>query len=348
MGRPRKKNKHLLPRLQMKAGRYYYTPYIDGKVQWKPLGGDYGKALTEWAKLEATELQSVTLFDDLAREFQLTKVPKWKESTRKLFPFWLANLQKVFGGVEIAEIQASHVYGYVDKRRLEGKENAGLRERSVLGSMLEFARERGWLAINPARGTTIARAPKRSRLLSDAEYAAIYKAANPEVKAAMRLAYVTGIRIGDILALSRSNIETLGLAVTQAKTGTKALYKWTPELRAAVAQAKGLRKLFNAKTLICRRDGKPYTYYGFRAMWDRACKKAGVEDANFHDIKGMAATEAKRQGRNVREFTVHTSEKMAADYVKGKAGDTVIPLQIRSKTLRKALNTGAEKITKTH
>jgi hypothetical protein len=40
VGRTRAKHKHLPPRMQLKRGRYYYTPYVNGKVVWKTLGDD--------------------------------------------------------------------------------------------------------------------------------------------------------------------------------------------------------------------------------------------------------------------------------------------------------------------
>ncbi len=54
MGRPRKKHLHLPPRMQLKHGRYFYTPRIDGKVKWVPLSRDYAEALSKWAELEGT------------------------------------------------------------------------------------------------------------------------------------------------------------------------------------------------------------------------------------------------------------------------------------------------------
>ena len=341
MGRLRKKNRHMMPRMQMKGGRYYYTPFVDGKLKWKALGSDYGQALVQWAELEKSALPDVKIFEDLAREFQLRVVQKWKPTTQKTYPYFQAALVTTFGGMSITDIEASHVYGHVEKREQEGAATSGLREKSVLGSMMEFARRNGWVKINPCLGMRLAGSKVRSRYIRDGEYAAIFQAANPAVKAAMKLAYLTGLRIGDLLKLKRSDVSEEGIWVAQGKTGVQALYRMTPELAEAIEYAKTLRKRVTAIHLIARRDGAPYTYAGFRSMWNRACAKAKIEDAHFHDIRAKATTDADAQGRDPQKFTLHASREMANRYVKARQFKTVEPMAPSSKMGCNPLKSGA-------
>jgi integrase len=340
MGRDRSpKNKHPLARLQKKGRRWYYVTSTQDpetgkqKRKWKPLGKDYSAALRQWAELEKSDVPTGKLFDDLAREYQLRVVPGWAKKSQGNWPFWLAALLKTFGGVHVEDIESKHIYGHVEKRMLEGKRASGLRERGVLGGMLKSAVEWGWIKINPALGVKIAQEEPRGRYLLDSEYAAIYKAAPESVRIAMEFGYLTGLRIGDLLKMLRSDVRAEGLFVEQDKNKVRGLYKLSPELTSLIARAKLLRK--NSLWLISRRDGKPYTYYGFRAMWDRACVAAKVEDVTFRDIRAKAATDAEADGRDVQAFTLHRTKEMADRYVKAMRTTTVEPLRMRSTMLAK-------------
>ncbi len=72
--------------------------------------------------------------------------------------------------------------------------------------------------------------------------------------------------------------------------------------------------------------GKPYTYYGFRANFERTRVKAGVEDVHFHDIRAKAITDASNQGRKAQSFSLHKTEAEAEAYVKLRQVPVVIPL----------------------
>lgn len=66
--------------------------------------------------------------------------------------------------------------------------------------------------------------------------------APPLIQVAMELAYCTGMRRGDLLALSWSQVSTDGIRVCTEKTGDTMLIEWSPRLSAAIEVAKGLRR----------------------------------------------------------------------------------------------------------
>jgi integrase len=43
-----------------------------------------------------------------------------------------------------------------------------------------------------------------------------------------------------------------------------------------------------------------------------------VEDVTLHDLRALAATEAKKQGKNATELLGHTSEQQTRRYLRGK------------------------------
>ena len=115
-------------------------------------------------------------------------------------------------------------------------------------------------------------------------------------------AYLTGQRIGDLLALQWSAFGQDGITFTPSKTGkstgASVLIEWTPRLRELEARLKALRQERRAFggyvfTKIAskkgqQKAGQPYTYWGAITAWRRACERAGITDLHFHDLRAKA------------------------------------------------------------
>lgn len=72
------------------------------------------------------------------------------------------------------------------------------------------------------------------RYATEAGFAAVYVRARPVVRVAMDIALLTGLRRENLVQLSRRNDTAEGLKVKALKGGKWLLFKWTPELRAAI------------------------------------------------------------------------------------------------------------------
>ncbi|WP_242615484.1 hypothetical protein [Sphaerotilus mobilis] len=60
-------------------------------------------------------------------------------------------------------------------------------------------------------------------------------------------------------------------------------------------------------------------------MWKRACKRAGLVDAHFHDLraKALTDTEATSGMQAARTMGAHSTEAQTADYVRQRKGRTI-------------------------
>lgn len=82
-------------------------------------------------------------------------------------------------------------------------------------------------------------------------------------------------------------------------------------------------------TLLCTRSGQPYEPKFVRDYWPAACAAAGVENAHFNDIRGKAATDAKKLGMDYQKLLGHTNKAMSDRYIKLREVDEVQPLPKR-------------------
>jgi integrase len=135
----------------------------------------------------------------------------------------------------------------------------------------------------------------------------------------MDLAVRTGQRIGAILRLRRDQLLEESIRFGRHKTDLKGIVSWTPgHLQGA------LRSMAWVLVGISRRAGPlkgqpvPADYGTVKRQWDAARKAAGIPDIRLHDLRAMAATEAKREGKNPTALLLHTSEAQTRRHLRGK------------------------------
>ena len=174
---------------------------------------------------------------------------------------------------------------------------------------------------NPVRGIERARQDARDRVLSPSELAALAAALNeaearsPANVAAIRFAALTGLRIGEVLAVRWEHVdfEAGRLLLPNTKTGRRHHDMPTPALAV-------LANLPRAGDWAFTNNGKaPATYKYVRAQFAAAAKEAGLEDVRLHDLRRgvMTAAAAAGVGTHVlRDLLGHKSTAMADRYIR--------------------------------
>jgi integrase len=154
--------------------------------------------------------------------------------------------------------------------------------------------------------------------VSAAEFAALYEKAGPRLQVILDLLRICGQRVNDTLRIRRADLIDDGIRFVQQKTGAKLIVKWTPELRETVERAKTLNGNIRSLTLLHNRRGKAPDYSTVKIQFDKARRAASLDDVTLHDLRAMAATEAKSQGKNPTALLGHTSEQQTRRYLRGK------------------------------
>lgn len=311
MGRPRKYNTHLPPNVQPKHGAYYYVK--GGK--WSRLGDTLASALRAYA--ERFEQLGKGGLDTLIND-TLTKLkPNISESTFAQYSIAAAKLKKIFVEFGSArEVLPRHAVGV--RTGLAATPNMANRVLSFARQVFDHALEQGEIDSNPFLGVKRLPENKRDRLLTLDEVTAIYSHAGPRLQIIIELLIRTGQRIEDVLSIRRADITDEGIFFKQKKTGAKVLVPWTPELEEVVKRAKTLNGNISALTLLHNKRGKRPDYRSVLLQWHTARKAAGVEDAIPHDLRAVAATWTRQQGKDATALLGHASPAQTRRYLRDK------------------------------
>ena len=313
--RPRTKDRNLPPCVYLKHGSYYLVK--GGK--WQRLGTDLKTALIEYARLVATPSDGVPALIDKALP---SLVDGRSDSTRTQYQYSARLLKEVFADFRPEQIRHGDVVQMMDgfKDRLA----IANRMLTVLRLVYRWALDRGMVELDPTVSVKRFKQTPRDRLISPNEYAAIYAQAAPWLQCVLELCYLTGQRIGDVLAIERAHLGAEGIFFRQQKTGKQLVVEWTPELRAVTERAKQIAgPVVNMTYLLGGRGGKLRAHSNVWRSFKAAAAAAGVENATLHDLRAMAGTEIDRQGGDATALLGHTDQRTTKIYLRDRTPKVV-------------------------
>jgi integrase len=144
------------------------------------------------------------------------------------------------------------------------------------------------------------------------------------------LAFYTGQRQADVLAMPWSKIDNDVIEVKQEKTGRYVWVPLHPRFKAALETLKieqkarladrtdrGLRAV-TGLTIVQREDGQRYTKDGFGSVWQREQVRVGIK-LPFHGLRKsavIALLEAGCTTDEVKSITGHSTDEMVTHYGK--------------------------------
>ena len=325
MGRRRSSNHDLPPRMHRKGGQFYYVTGTRPR-KWIPLGADLNEARRQWATLEGqADDPADRTFAVVARRYRRDVIPTKALRTRRDNEQELAKLEAVFGQVPIDAIRPADVRQYLDIRGQQAPTRAN-REKALLSHIFNQARAWGYTdAPNPCAGVRGHRETGRDRYVTDAEYQAVWEAADADLRDAMDLALLTAQRPADVLKMDRDDIRDGALWVTQNKTGKKLRIAIIGDLAAVVARIEARRRQVVGRALIQNEAGQRLTYCALRSRFDKARAMAGV-DFQFRDLRAKAASDTVDLA-HAQRLLGHKTRNMTEHYTRERIGEQVEPLR---------------------
>lgn len=185
--------------------------------------------------------------------------------------------------------------------------------RLVAGCLLEVprgpakARHWGLIAVNLLLNLQYRNQEQaRSRYVTDEELEAAIEFARPWLGALMWLAYLTGLRRGDLLRLTRFYCKEDGVHWVEHKTHKRVVIVWSDELRAIVDKA--LSESPDTRLF-------PFTESAINNAWgrfQRAWAEAGHERFLLRDIRAKHATDFETRGGDATAQLGHSTRAMTA------------------------------------
>jgi integrase len=332
MGRTRKKNLHLPPRMRLQHGAYYYV-YPAGK--WERLSDDFGEAKRKWALIADPENESGTvaaMLDEYLVEVAPKKAPRTYQDNLKEAVY----LKAYFGKMRPEHVLPVDVGSYLEARAKQGAPVRGNREKALLSHVFTWARTRSdaWgrvVTVNPCFGVHRNPEQKRGRIIEDVEYRKVYDLAQKPVRILMDLIYRTLQRPEDLLELGPRDVKQVDLdgevrrvlRVYQGKMKTRSGKHVdiliSPEIESILAESASDK--IAGMTFVHTRRGQRYTYSGIAGMFRRYVNKAGLSDFGMYDIKGKGATDMYRSGvplERIQLLCGHDSLTTTEIYIKAR------------------------------
>lgn len=202
-------------------------------------------------------------------------------------------LEQRFGHLEPDALKPRDIGAFLD--RPKGKIQAN-RQVAVLSAVYAKIVGRWYCGErNPCRDVERNPTRRRTRYVTDEEYAALYQFAKPRIRLAMDLALLTGQRQGDLITLPFKNVTADGIFFRQGKTGKRLLVGMTPTLAEVIERGRKMEPF--GETVIRTRRGAPYTSEGFRACWQRTVQRAMrkrilEERFTFHDLRAKSVSDS--------------------------------------------------------
>ena len=198
-------------------------------------------------------------FKDIADRYLLKIVPAKAARTQIDNVREMQNLIVFFNNppAPIAEIRPIQISQYMNWRTDNGKKSTvrANREKSLLSHLFYIARDWGALdTVNPCQG--LKGYTEEGRVyVEDNIYDAIYLVASQPLKDALDLAYLTGQRPADVIAMSEADIQDKILLVQQGKTNAKLRISVTGELKSLlerITKSKQVHKVCTSQLIMHR------------------------------------------------------------------------------------------------
>jgi integrase len=309
--------------MYLRSGTYYFA---DPGGKWHNLGRDYAAAMYGYAQITGPGGHCRTLADAVDR-YMREVACKNAERTYKDKLHHGKIIKKAMGNVRPQVISPQAVYKFRDIISKNGKVQAN-RTVGTLSHIFTSCIEWGLVTSNPCQQVKRFKEYPRDRYVEDWEFEAFGKFAGEQIAAYMEFKYLTGLRKGDILNMSRDQIKPDGIYIQTSKTGKKMIIERTPALDASIARINKLRKVISIYLFSTRTGGK-YTVSGFTAIWQRKMVKAlkqGVITERFteHDLRAKTASDTDL--KHAASLLTHDDIKTTQKHYRRKA-ERVRPLQ---------------------
>jgi len=244
---------------------------------------------------------------DLVSEYRASaEYLSLREVTRRDYARYLKLIERDFGDMPLAAVPDARPDFKQWRDKMIDTPRAADMAWKILARVLSVATDNGRIASNPAqRGGRLYKADRTDAIWTPAMIDTARARFPAPLWWALQLALWTGQRQGDLLRLPWSAYDGEHIRLRQSKGGRRVAIRVAAELRAE------LEKIPRLGPLILTSSHKtPWTNFGFRSSWRKACVLAGIKGVTYHDLRGTAVTRLAEAGCTPAEIASITGHSL--------------------------------------
>lgn len=266
--------------------------------------------------------ETLVTFNELADKYEENF--KTQKAFNRSKRYLLDLVREHFGDKRLSQITYLDLETYRNRRKAtplaNGKprtEATVNREMALLGHMLNKAVEWEMLEASPfkkGKRLMFKENNHRLRFLTDEEITALLKACSPHLRPIVEVALLTGMRRGELLGLKWEQIRNGFIYLTETKSGKARQIPINDHLAQVFKELRQKNQL-KSPYVFCDSQGK--RFQEVKRSFASACKKAGLEDFRFHDLRHTFASHLVMNGvglKAVQELLGHADIKMTMRY----------------------------------
>ena len=215
----------------------------------------------------------------------------------------LTHLLPFFGNYYLKQITPKAINEYKNQRRIEGASPSTInRELALMKHAFNLAiKEWEWINKNPVERVSFEKEPPpRDRWLTREEEEKILSVSPQWLREIIIFALETGCRREEILSLVWREVDFSNHAVTifGKKTGERRSIPLTKRALEVLMMRKTKRNVVSIKGdfVFTHPPGQKINIHTLRWAFERAVKKAGLEDLRFHDLRHTFASRLAQSG----------------------------------------------------
>lgn len=309
-------------RVYQRNQRWWVDFSYNGKRYRRSAGRSKREALLKLGEIQRRLEQEVLdrsstaprTFPELANEYLQYSEAHKKPSSHKRDVASLNSLSKTFGGTMIANIGSRDIERYQEIRLRTVSPATVNRELQLLKHMFRKAVEWKYMSSNPAQPVRkFKEPPGRIRYLSLEEREALIRECKETLRAIVITALETGMRKGELETLTWECVNFDRRTITLKRTKNNEI-RTVPISDTLLPLLQRLHIERRGPYVFSRNAG---SYGNWRKAFENACKRAGIEDFRFHDLRHTFASYLVMAGvdiRTVQELMGHKDIKMTMRY----------------------------------
>jgi len=327
----------ILRKTNRKEEKYYIDYQIDGRRvrkavkaartrtdALKVLNAEVSDAFREkhGFKKDVPDLSFREMGDLYMERCSKPKKKSWKTSDR----VFLGPLGRAFGDFKLGNLRPEMVEDYMAKRLADGLKPCSVnREVSCLRTIYNVAISWGYVSENPVKKVKLFSEKEniRERVLLADEETKLFASSSPHLRPILEVALHTGMRRGEIFSLrwEHVDLERGEIRIVRSKSGKGRVVSMNSGLLKLLRGLKAEAGV-NECVFINPETGRPYV--DVKRAFQTACRRAGIKDLRFHDLRHTFASRLVKKGVDlilVMELMGHASVVTTQRYTHSQAAE---------------------------